>query len=90
VPAIAEFGLPEAQFDSWSGIVAPRGTPRRIIEQLHGDIVRALRKKELRDLFMGQGAESMPESTPDGFTRLMQNEYLRYRALLRHERITPL
>jgi tripartite-type tricarboxylate transporter receptor subunit TctC len=90
VPAIAEFGLPEAQFDSWSGIVAPRGTPRRIVEQLHGDIVRALRKEELRDLFMRQGAESMPESTPDGFTRLMQNEYLRYRALLRRERITPL
>ena len=29
VPAIAEAGLPEAQFDSWSGIVAPKGTPRR-------------------------------------------------------------
>jgi tripartite-type tricarboxylate transporter receptor subunit TctC len=42
VPAIAEFGLPEAQFDSWSGIVAPSGTPRRVVEQLHGDIVRAL------------------------------------------------
>ena len=90
VPAIAELGLPEAQFDSWSGIVAPRGTPRRIVEQLHGDVVRALRKGEVRDLFMRQGAESMPESTPEGFTRMMQNEYLRYRALIRHERIAPL
>lgn len=90
VPAIAEFGLPEAQFDSWSGIVAPKGTPRRIVEQLHGDIVRALRTEGLRDLFMRQGAESMPESTPDGFSRLMQREYLRFRALIRDERITAL
>ena len=90
VPAVAEFGLPEAQFDSWSGIVAPRGTPRRIVEQLHGDIVRALRKAGLRGLFMRQGAESTPESTPDGFARLMQNEYLRYRTLIRQERITPI
>jgi tripartite-type tricarboxylate transporter receptor subunit TctC len=90
VPAIAEFGLPEAQFDSWSGIVVPRGTPRRIVEQLHGDIVRALRKPRTRELFERQGAESMAESTPDGFTRLMQNEYLRFRALVRHERVTPL
>ena len=83
VPSIAESGLPEAQFDRWSGVVAPRGTPRRIVEQLHGDIVRALRKAELRELFLSQGAESTPESTPDGFMRLMQEEYLHYRALIR-------
>jgi tripartite-type tricarboxylate transporter receptor subunit TctC len=89
VPAIAELGLPEAQFDSWSGIVAPRGTPRRIVEQLHGDIVRGLRKAALREQFARQGAESTPESTPDGFSRLMHIEYLRYRALIREGGIKP-
>lgn len=88
VPAIAEAGLPEAQIDRWSGIVAPRGTPRRIVEQLHGDIVRGLRKTALRELFVAQGAESMPEGTPDGFMRLMQGEYLRYQALIRDGAIT--
>jgi tripartite-type tricarboxylate transporter receptor subunit TctC len=83
LPSIAESGLPEAQFDRWSGVVAPRGTPRRIVEQLHGDIVRALRSESLRDLFVRQGAESTPESTPDGFMRLMQQEYLHYEALMR-------
>ena len=83
VPSIAEVGLPEAQFDTWSGIVAPTGTPRRIVEQLHGDILRALRKAAMREQFVRQGAESIPESTPDGFTRLMQGEYLRYQSLLR-------
>ena len=89
VPAIAEVGLPEAQFDSWSGIVAPRGTPRRIVEQLHGDIVGGLRKAALRQLFVRQGAESTPDSTPDGFMRLMQEEYLRYQALIRDGAIRP-
>ncbi|MBI2297287.1 MAG: hypothetical protein HYU76_14930 [Betaproteobacteria bacterium] len=89
VPAIAEVGLPEAQFDRWSGIVAPRGTPRRIVEQLHGDIVRGLRKAALRELFVRQGAESTLESTPDGFMRLMQEEYLRYQALIREGGIRP-
>jgi len=83
VPAIAEVGLPEAQIDRWSGIVAPKGTPRRIVEQLHGDIVRGLRKAALRRRFVSQGAESTPESTPDGFMRLMQEEYLRYEAVIR-------
>jgi tripartite-type tricarboxylate transporter receptor subunit TctC len=89
VPSIAEAGLPEAQVDTWSGIVAPTGTPRRIVEQLHGDIVRGLRKAALRELFVRQGAESTPESTPDGFTRLMQGEYLRYQALIREGGIKP-
>ena len=89
VPAIAEAGLPEAQFDSWSGIVAPKGTPRRLVEQLHGDIVRGLRKAGLRELFIRQGAESTPEGTPDGFTRMMHVEYLRFQALIREGGIKP-
>ncbi len=89
VASIAEVGLPEAQVDTWSGVVAPRGTPRRVIEQLHGDIVRGLRKAGLRDLFLRQGAESTPEGTPDGFTRMMQEEYARYAAIIRDGGIKP-
>lgn len=83
VPAIGEVGLPDAQFDSWSGVAVPRGVPRRIVEQLHGDIVRALRKASLRERFRREGSESTLESTPDGFMRYMEREYLRYRALIR-------
>ena len=89
VPAIAEVGLPDAQFDSWSGVVAPRGTPRRIIEQLHGDITRVLRKTEMRKRFDSQGAESVSDSTPDGFMRMMQDEYVRYEGLIRAGGIKP-
>ena len=89
VPAIAESGLPEAQFDRWSGIVAPTGTPQRVVEQLHGDISTALRKAELRARFVRQGAESTLESTPDGFMRFMQEEYLHYQAYIRSGVIRP-
>ncbi len=89
VPAIHELGLPDAHFDSWSGIVVPAGTPRRIVEQLHGDIVRALRHAPLRKRFLHQGAESMPEGTPDGFMRLMQEEYLRFEEMIRGSGIRP-
>ena len=89
VPAISEAGLPEAQFDSWSGIVAPLGTPRRVVEQLHSDIARALRKSGLRDRFVRQGAESTPDTTPDGFMRHMQEEYLRFQSIIRVGGIKP-
>jgi tripartite-type tricarboxylate transporter receptor subunit TctC len=87
VPTMAEAGLPEAAFDNWSGIVAPVGTPRRIVEQLHGDIVHILRTPWVREQFARQGAEPRSEGTPDGFMRLMRNEYLRYGQVLREARI---
>ena len=89
VPAITEVGLPEAQFDSWCGIVAPTGTPRRIVEQLHSDIMRVLRKSALRARFVNQGAESTPDTTPDGFMRHMQGEYLRFQSIIRVGGIRP-
>ena len=89
VPAIAELGLPEAQIDSWSGIVAPRGTSRRIVEQLHGDLLPLLREPALHRRFLALGAESVPDSTPDGFMRMMQDEYLRYAAIIRDGGIRP-
>ena len=88
VPTMAEAGLPEARFENWSGIVAPAGTPRRIVEQLHGDIIRILRAPDVREQFSRQGAEPMSDSTPDGFMRLMRLEYLRYERLVREARIT--
>jgi tripartite-type tricarboxylate transporter receptor subunit TctC len=84
LPSIAESGLPEAQFDRWSGVVAPTGTSRRIVEQLHGDIVRALRKPGLQALFLSQGADSTPESMPEGFMHMMQEEYLHYAAIMQN------
>jgi len=40
-------------------------------------------------LFLRQGAESTPEGTPDGFTRMMQDEYARYAAIIRDGGIKP-
>ena len=85
MPSIVQAGLPEAQVDTGAGIVAPR----RVVEQLHGDIVRGLRKTALRDSFVRQGAESTPDGTPDGFTRMMHVEYLRYQALIKEGGIKP-
>ena len=88
VPTMAEAGLPEARFENWSGIVAPAGTPRRIVEQLHGDIIHMLRAPDVRAQFRREGAEPMADSTPDGFMRLIRLEYLRYQKLVREAGIT--
>ncbi|MEI8036519.1 MAG: tripartite tricarboxylate transporter substrate-binding protein [Betaproteobacteria bacterium] len=87
VPAIAEMGLPEAQYDSWSGIVAPLNTPRRIVEQLNSDVLHVLQSQKLRVRFDLLGAEPVVDSTPEGFMRFMQEEYLRFQGILQDKSI---
>jgi hypothetical protein len=48
-----------------------------------------LGKAALRARFVHQGAESTPDSTPDGFMRHMQEEYLRFQAIIRVGNFKP-
>jgi hypothetical protein len=43
----------------------------------------------MRKRFAGLGAESVPDGTPDGFMRMMQDEYVRYEGLIREGGIKP-
>jgi tripartite-type tricarboxylate transporter receptor subunit TctC len=87
IPTVIEAGLPEARFENWSGIVAPTGTPRRIVEQLHGDFVAWLRTPAMRDQFAKLGAVPVTDSTPESFMRLMEVDYQRYQQLVRRANI---
>lgn len=81
-PTFEEAGLPAAQFDNWSGIVGPRGMPAKLVAQLHADIAEILRRPEIKERFVRQGAESTSDSNPGAFMDLLRSEYERYRKLL--------
>ena len=83
LPTVAEAGLPEATSDAWFGILAPAGTPRKVIMQLNADVVKILRQPETRDKFARQGAELVDDTSPDGFAKLMKAEYTRYQKLIK-------
>lgn len=56
VPTMAEARLPGFDVDSWSGLFAPAGTPRPIIEKLQQAAIKAAGSAELRDNLQPQGA----------------------------------
>jgi tripartite-type tricarboxylate transporter receptor subunit TctC len=66
VPTLAEAGFRGAESVSWFAVVAPRGTPRAIINTLHGGIVKLVAQPEVRQRLVELGAEpvgSSPEET---------------------------
>ena len=48
VPTFAESGAPGFDLVSWQAVYAPKGTPKDVIDKLHGEIVKVLRLPEVR------------------------------------------
>jgi tripartite-type tricarboxylate transporter receptor subunit TctC len=82
LPTIGEAGLPTYEMSNWGVILAPAGTPRDIVGQVNGAIVKALADAEVRQRFAGQGFEAM-SSTPEVVGRLLESEFAKYDKVIR-------
>jgi len=82
VPTLAESGVPEYEAGSWYGVMAPAGTPREIVERLHGAIVRALKEPEVAKRLAAEGAIVIG-STPEEFGAHLRVELARVAKLVR-------
>ncbi len=73
VPTVAESGVPQHEFNSWVGVVAPVSTPASIIKVLNEHMVRAARSPEIVDRFARDGAEVVA-STPEHFKKVISDD----------------
>ena len=73
VPTAAEAGLGEFESGTWSGLLAPTGTPQPIIQRLNTETRRAAQAEELRNVMAQQGGEVVTGS-PEEFARLIAQE----------------
>jgi tripartite-type tricarboxylate transporter receptor subunit TctC len=81
VPTAAELGVKGYESSAWFGFVAPRGTPRPIVEKLNGEVLAALADPALRARFVEFGAEPMT-STSDQFGRFIASEVAKWRGII--------
>jgi tripartite-type tricarboxylate transporter receptor subunit TctC len=62
VPTTREAGFTDAEYPFWIGMFLPHGTPRPIVEKLHGEIAKALAAPNLRAKLAALGVDPMPMS----------------------------
>jgi tripartite-type tricarboxylate transporter receptor subunit TctC len=77
-----EGGLPDFIASSWTGIVAPAGTPKDVIARLNAEVNAALTSPELQDRFTKLGAEAKP-GTPEDFAAFVRREVPKWQAMAR-------
>jgi tripartite-type tricarboxylate transporter receptor subunit TctC len=59
VPTTTEAGLPAYKINGWFALLAPKGTPKEIIERLHKETAAALNDPQVKKGFETAGAETM-------------------------------
>ena len=67
VPTFIESGLDGMVVNSWTGILAPKGTPRAIVERLQREIAAVLAEPDVRERYAVLGIEPVG-NTPDEYT----------------------
>jgi len=65
VPTISEAGVPGYEATIWLGIVAPKDTPREIVDELNAEISKVVRQPDVVKTWTEQGAEPMVMSPAD-------------------------
>ena len=82
VPTMAEAGVPGYDAVIWLGVMAPKNTPREIVNRLSAEITKITARPDVRDAWAKQGALAMT-MTPDEFTRFMTDDIAKWERIVR-------
>ena len=73
VPTLVEAGVPGYEVNAWSGVIAPAGLPRPILERLNKAINAAILVPETQQRFEQLGSEG-GGGTPEEFAELIRRD----------------
>ncbi|MGQ0749374.1 MAG: Bug family tripartite tricarboxylate transporter substrate binding protein [Betaproteobacteria bacterium] len=88
VPTLAEAALPGFETSQWFGILAPRGTPRRIIDRLYQAMSRASSNADVKERLAAQGVEVVNRK-PEEFAALIKREIAQWGEVIKAAGIKP-
>jgi tripartite-type tricarboxylate transporter receptor subunit TctC len=87
VPTMLEVGIPNYESSAWLALLAPRGTPKPIVEKLHQAVAAAIADPTIRTRFADLGAE--PTATkPEELGKFISAEIVKWREIIARAGIT--
>ena len=88
LPTMAEAGLPDVDLDVWFGLVAPTGTPKAVIKNLHDAFTATVMSPEVVKYMVELGIEAVTNS-PSEFAALIAADNKRMGQVARAAGIEP-
>jgi tripartite-type tricarboxylate transporter receptor subunit TctC len=87
IPSVSEF-VPGYEFNSWVGVLAPKGTPASVIQILNEQISKALHSPEIVEKIQKDGGEVVA-SSPDQFKKVISAEVSQWAKVIQQAGIKP-
>jgi tripartite-type tricarboxylate transporter receptor subunit TctC len=82
VPTLVESGFPDFTHDAWTGVVAPAGTPRDVIDTLNRAINDGLQSPAMKESLIRFSAIAKA-GTPEDFRAFLQSELAKWAELVK-------
>ena len=82
VPTVSESGVPGYEATIWVGLMAPKGTPKAVIDKLNDTLNAALRQPELKQQWSRQGATPLVMSPP-AFEKFLQDDIAKWSTVIK-------
>jgi len=77
VPTFIEQGYKDFVMGNWTGIVAPAGTPKAVVNKIAAEVTKILRAPATNKRLVEMGADPMG-GTPEEFGKLIKSEIARF------------
>jgi tripartite-type tricarboxylate transporter receptor subunit TctC len=81
VPTVIESGVPGFDVRLWIGILAPKATPRPVVERIAGATAQALTTPDLKAAYAAQGLNPLPGG-PNDFAAFYRSEVAKWRKVI--------
>src|SRR5262249_34830037 len=81
IPTLDESGLPGFSITAWVGVVAPKGTPKEIVQKLNLEFERALKDPEFGRQMSTMGVDPLG-SAPETFAAFLRSEIPRWKQIV--------
>ena len=74
VATLHEQGLADFEDVTWNGIVAPAGTPKEVLNRLHGAIAKSMGNEAFTKKYLERGIELVASRSPEDFSAYVKSE----------------
>ena len=83
VPTVEQAGVAGYQMTTWYGVFAPAGTPRPIVERLHGEISKTMQTPDTRARLLEAGADDTVTRSAAEFAAIVRADTVRYAKIVK-------
>jgi tripartite-type tricarboxylate transporter receptor subunit TctC len=82
VPTINESGVPGYEATIWLGLMAPKGTPKAIVDKLNEAVSKIASQADVKQLWAKQGAVAMV-MTPEAFEKYTRDDIVKWAKVIK-------